>query len=222
MASTIADIPASARPSLCAIIHTCDKYEFCWDGARYYLQKYWRATEVPIYFCNESKALDWPGFGQILTGSGDWADRLMTILNSVDTDYVFYMQEDMWPQREMTSSIIARAFELIQRWGFLSLHVDNGSGAYKLTPVEDDVYRFDPDSPYLVSHQPAIWYRKFLRSCLRPGEGPKTNELMGTKRLQQLGVTNKVGMLIYDWYAHVCRGGRLTDLGRELEQKARE
>ena len=105
------------------VIQTCDEYEKFWHGW-YLMFKRHKMFDLgwPVYFCNEEIDLpfsdirftqiktgkskkymgteqrDWlPTFGGPKQVDEGWSDRLIHILKSVDTKYVFYMQEDQWP-----------------------------------------------------------------------------------------------------------------------------
>ena len=40
------------------ILHTCDSYEFCWDGFLHYFKKNFQIDNIKKYFCNEEKKIN--------------------------------------------------------------------------------------------------------------------------------------------------------------------
>ena len=81
---------------LCVVIHTCDKYDFCWEGWNYYFQKNWDHAGLDVYFLNENVDVDYANVKQFKSGTGEWSDRLIKFLTSVEYEHILYMQEDMW------------------------------------------------------------------------------------------------------------------------------
>ena len=193
---------------LCVIIHTCDKYEFCWEMWYKQLTKYW-IHDVKIYFVNENKPVFFPGVEQLKTGAGEWSDRLIRALDMIDYDNVLYMQEDAWMIKPLDLG-----------WWYHLYNITNAD-AIRLFPANDKMYKIDSDyrfandSPYLVTHQPSIMKKAFLRACLEPGESPWTNEIKGTKRIRGKGYSIWCGDTD-KWYIGACRHGKFTDEAKEL------
>ena len=78
-------------------------------------------------------------------------------------------------------------------------------------------YDCNRESLYLLNHQPSVWNREFLLSCLVKGETPWTNEKEGTKRLSNRpDIDGKIVVIHYDWYNAVCRKGQLQDIGIQM------
>lgn len=197
------------------VVHTCDKYEFLWEGWNHYFKKYWK-SDIPVYFMNEEKDVDFAP--QIKTGKGEWSDRLIKGLKSVPDEHIIYMQEDFWLQDTIDIETIIELF-LQKDMNCLRIHESLlNTRYYSVEPTDvDNLYKFTNDSNYLVSHQFSIWNKEFFLSCLKPNESPWVNEKAGTKRIQ--GVDNKIYGYNLHWYDAVCRKGKLTDRGKELQNE---
>lgn len=92
----------------------------------------------------------------------------------------------------------------------LRLQISPINQFYSLYGSESPFF-FHPTSKYLVSHQPSIWRKDFLLSCLKPGESPWVNEYEGTKRLQNKPeIRQKIAIYPYDWYEHKCIKGQVV------------
>ena len=53
------------------------------------MDKFWdKKIKYPIYFCNEIKNIK--KYNQIKTGNGTFVQNLKTILNKIETKYIFY------------------------------------------------------------------------------------------------------------------------------------
>jgi hypothetical protein len=214
--------------NIAIIIHTCDKYNFLWAGWRHYFQKYWDpAIESPIFFCSETltTAPDMEGpfaWFHILTGKGEWGERLHKILDSLPTeiDTVFYMQEDFWLHRTLPAHVFQSRYETFKKWNMDAYRCCAPSKHFKFRGKYPPRH-YAPDSPYLVTHQASFWKKDFFRSCVLPHEDPWQNEKEGTKRLIKAGRDHRIYFAPYSFYHTVCQKGKLTDLGRELDAQAK-
>lgn len=208
--------------NLSVLIHTFNGYKHLWKGciesARHRLpvgaMKYF-GTDIETDFDTE----DWQ---KLYSGTGEWSDRLIRLIEQIPTDYVLYLQEDHYikcvapdapvygfpdvdhfvrhvmPENDIWRLQISPVNQFYQLTG--QLMDGNGNGNLLL--------HFHPKSKYLVSHQPSIWKKSFLLECLKPGETPWVNEYEGTKRLQKReDLTGKIAIYPYDWYDHVCVKG---------------
>ena len=94
------------------ILHTCDSYEFCWDGFLHYFKKNFQIESIKKYFCNEEKKINLSdGWEQFPTGKGQWSNRLIHILNNIKDDYIIYIQEDMWIHKKMDYDFLNSCYQ---------------------------------------------------------------------------------------------------------------
>ena len=206
--------------NICVIIHTCDKYEFCWEGWYKSFKKYWVFNNnIDVYFVNEEKDVQYDGIKQLKTGYGEWSDRLLIALKKLEYKYVFYMQEDMW----MVKSIdLMYFFDLYKKFNMDALrflnNITTNTIHYKFDNIIDDFMRFSDDSNYLISHQPSIWDKKVFIDCLNKNETPWQNEIDGTKRI----INSKKKLNIYcingfdKWYVPVSKRGNLIPISKKI------
>jgi hypothetical protein len=132
------------------ILHTCDKYEFCWQGFLDYFNKYFR-IDIPKYFCNEEKQLSNHTWYQFRSGNGEWSDRLKIILGAIPTKYVIYMQEDFWLQKKMEQEFFCECYKYFIDNDLNALYVANAFQAtFNYREVDQlgecPVYAFDENS----------------------------------------------------------------------------
>ena len=87
-----------------------DRYSFLWPGWHHYFRRHWDfGIEAPVYFANEDADVRFPGIRQIKTGPGEWSDRLMCALSSIEESNVFYLQEDFWLVRPLPKKFFEKA-----------------------------------------------------------------------------------------------------------------
>ena len=219
------------------IVHTCDKYNFCWDGWYYYFNKYWNYN-LPwkIYFLNETKDINYKNTNQIKSGPGEWSDRLKVGLGKIHSKYIFYLQEDVWLQKKVDFDLFLKLYEIVVKYNINALRIVNKTDPnyYKLNNTSifnGEISKFKNNSKYLVSHQPSIINKDFLIKTLIPNESPWDNEINGTNRLQneqiikyKWGLFKYSGIpdhkiylfLINNWYSAVVRQGSFTEDGEKL------
>ncbi|WP_316734833.1 hypothetical protein [Pedobacter aquatilis] len=181
-----------SKNNVALLVHACDRYEFLYKGFDYTFSKNWN-FEIPCsyYFATEVKDVTIKGFTNIKSGKGEWADRLATLLRSIDEEYVLYFQEDMWLSKPLSASFFTELFQIASanNWQQVKLH---SSDVYKTRETEDFIEGFNiaevdnKASNFLMSHQITLWKKDFLLAQLYKKEHPWRNERKGTKRLKKL------------------------------------
>lgn len=193
--------------TLSVLVHTFDRYRHLWQGCldawqqhSEYTGAFYLGTDIETDFKH-----DYIGKNILLSGHGEWSDRLIRLLGQVNTTHVLYCQEDHWPHGELP---IQKAIScLLERPNLLRLQIAPVNQFYSLYGSELPLF-FHPSSKYLVSHQPSIWKKEFLISCLQSGETPWVNEYEGTKRLKNSPeIRDRIAIYPYDWYRHKCVRG---------------
>src|SRR5690606_38236054 len=127
-----------------------------------YDQKVIFGSDVPcendIYIYNKKHKV-------LYSGLGEWSDRLTRLLNQIPTDYVLYCQEDHYPFKSPPN--FEEMMQIMVEKDLLRLQISPANHFYSLQSIEKTLF-FHPSSKYLVSHQPSIWRKDFLLSCLEP------------------------------------------------------
>jgi hypothetical protein len=195
------------------ILHTMDSYERYWDYWWYFTTKY--CQHKNIIFVSEN--LD-PSFKnhvrQFKTGTGQWGERLLKALSNIDTNYIFYMQEDFWPISDFpyTQEIIDKVInEQINCW-----RICEDSFFYSLDKVEPNIFKYKQNSLYTLSHQFSLWEVPFLKKYIEPQETPWENETQGSTRMNNEEVEHKIYLQKNYWYRAVVKQGKLEPIGKEL------
>ncbi len=175
------------------LVHSCDRYEFLFKGFEHFFSKHWKFS-IPCnyYFATEERHVSVNGFKNVLSGKGEWTNRLALLLNeNIKEEYVLYFQEDMWLKKAVNEKFFTKLFSEVQenKWQQVKLH---SSEVYKTIATRDFIEGFNiakidnAASDYLMSHQVTLWNRLFLLEQLTKNEHPWRNERRGTKRLKQL------------------------------------
>lgn len=196
------------------ILHTCDKYNQYWNYWWYFTNKYCQHSN--IIFASEEMLPDFSSKITLYrTGTGEWGSRLLNILNNVKTDYVFYMQEDFWP-----ISSFPYTQETIDQ--FIDEHVHcwricEYSYLYSLSWINSNIFRYNQNSLYTLSHQFSLWRTDFLKKYILKSENPWENETYGSLRMNKSN--HKIYFQSNKWYESVVSKGILQNNGKIMLEK---
>lgn len=181
------------NPNFALLVHTCDRYQFLYQGFSAFFNKYWDFNNpCNYYFATETLDVKIDGFKNVRSGTGQWSDRLAHLLrNEIKEKYVIYFQEDMWLNKPVSPTFFTEIFTLIEtnNWKQVKL---TSSDVYHTNATGIEVEGFtiaqldNKKSGYLMSHQVTIWDREYLLAQLPKDEHPWRNERKGTKRLKKL------------------------------------
>ena len=205
---------------LAIIVHTCDKYEFVWEGWYKTFKKHWDFDlGIDIYFTNEEKDVSFNGIKQLKTGEGEWSDRLRTAFNSIPHKHIFYWQEDMWMKKPLTDFSTYYNDFIKYNMDYLMFlvgqNLDNNYLSYEENTIDDKYLKYNiPNAKWVIFHQPAIWKKEFFLKYLQHSEDPWVNEIEGTKRAREDHKTKEINAYnikeLIAWYMPVVRRGRLV------------
>lgn len=207
---------------LAIVVHTCDKYEFCWDGWWKTFSRNWNFDlGIDIYFANEEKDVNFPKIKQLKTGKGTFTDRLRTAFNKIPHKYVIYWQEDMWMLEmidnfeyhfnifvEHNMDFLTFMYDVNKNYnnGFLKFHNESLNGEYLKYDIEK--------TPFVIVHQPTIYKKDFYLKYLQESETAEWSERDSTFMAKQdnykkeiIGY-NVIGLNY--WYVPCCHSGKLV------------
>ncbi len=198
----------------CSLLcHTFNQYEKYWDGFLNGWKNYihdqelqnsvWGHEDIDNYYFGTDEPFhvkhDFGRFKVIYSGKGEWSDRLINLLTQIPTEYVLYMQEDQWPTAGPPN--IAKLLAFMVQNDVWRLQISPIVQFYSLVGCKIPLY-FHWKSKYLMSHQPSIWKKDFLLSCLQPNENPWKNEYEATKRLNKPEIQGRIAIYPHSWYSH--------------------
>jgi len=197
------------------ILHSMDSYSRFWNPW-YHLFNLHCKNHGPIIFLSEEKEPDFiDDVTHIKTGAGEWGERLLRALKQIDSELVFYMQEDFWcvNDYELTDQLL----EMFEKYGMDQLHIKENTHLISTKKIEDNLYRFEQNSEYTQNHQFGLWRKDKLIENVLPHENPWRNEVDGSKRLNEK--PHNVYLLDFHWYVSVCRRGELMERGEKIIEK---
>ena len=77
------------------LIGACDKYSILWDNFVTLFNKYWEIDCNKI-FVSENYKKDYDGYNFHLPGNLNWSNRIISSLDNIKTEYVFFVLEDYY------------------------------------------------------------------------------------------------------------------------------
>lgn len=171
------------------LVSSYDRGEDLWNGFFTLYKKYWN-NNFPIVLNTESKKYSFDGLNiktfNIFNSNSkvSWAKRLKKTLEKIDTDYIIFLLEDYWFEKEVDNTMINKSLEWIKK--------DNNIACFYFQPIDDDnnidsikypFYQLRPKKgPYIFNCQAALWDRKKLMKLLRFHESAWDWELYGSLR----------------------------------------
>ena len=179
--------------SFALLVHSCDRYQFLHKGFYYFFSMYWdHSIPCKCYLSTEEKDSIIPGFENIKTGKGEWADRFRFLLTEkIKEDYILFFQEDMWLTKKVNPKFFKELFAMVaeKKWKMVKLH---SSDVYKTISTPYYIEGFNVTivdvlhSKFLFSHQVTLLEKQFLISQLFKNERPWQNEQLASERLKKL------------------------------------
>ena len=197
------------------ILHSMDSYSKFWNPW-YHLFNLHCKNHGPIIFLSEEKEPDFVNdVTHIKTGEGEWGERLLIALEQIESEFVFYMQEDFWCIKdfELTDNIL----EMFEEYKMDQLHIKENINLIKTIKIKDNLLKFAQDSEYTQNHQFGLWRKNKLKDNVLPNENPWENEINGSIRLNKN--PHNIYLLDYHWYISVCRRGQLMERGEKIIKK---
>lgn len=181
-----------SKNNVALLVHACDRYEFLYKGFDFFFSRNWDfKIQCSYYFATEVKNAKVNGFTNIKSGKGEWADRLATLLRSIDEEYVLYFQEDMWLSNPVNVNFFNELFDFANQHDCKQIKL-HSSDVYTTKETGNFIEGFNiteidnKASHFLMSHQVTLWRKDFLLAQLYKKEHPWRNERKGTKRLKKL------------------------------------
>lgn len=175
------------------LINTCDKFDDCWEPFFKLFTTYWPDCKGTIYLNTEHKSFKYPGLKikclKVADENTDkrltWSECLIKALDSIDEDYVLYLQEDYFFNATVNNSLFHKTLELMQRnpeMECLHLRSRVGMGSVFLEEEELQLIERNNSVNYSASCQASIWKKEILLKLVEPSENGWDFEKFGSIR----------------------------------------
>ena len=167
-------------------------------------------------------------------GNNEWGERFIASLKKIDSDYVFILYDDYYPECEFNREKFFNLLDILQ--------LEDWDCCY-LTPVikptkgdiflKDGVFKINKNRPFKLNTTAAIWKKNSLLSVFYKGDDPWSWEAFGgyRKSAKQLKIfsISKFSSFQYKFSHHtggsIYRGGWvesvLVDTGYIFDQRVK-
>ena len=172
------------------LIGTCDKYSFLWENFKTLQTKYIDLPDSPKVVFTES--LDFgEGYTMSHLQNPHWSNLLKDALDKVTTEFVFFVLEDYFFVKKITSDDFSQITEAMDKHSLSKFMFVAPDGMTHLTaaPMRPITNLSMPGnhflqhigSQYLTSVQPSVWRTDYLRECVKKDWNPWQFEIEGSK-----------------------------------------
>jgi len=154
------------------LVHTFDGYQRYWEPWIHFFFKFHPEPVWPVYFASEKVPIRNNCCLPILTGKGEWGQRLISALQQIPEEYIFYFQEDIWLTEELTQNYLNTAVQTLIKndLNYLKLQADCRFTVHMRDNWQDRRW-------YIVSHHPGLWKKSYLLSTLQANMTPFKHEI---------------------------------------------
>ena len=181
--------------SYAILVNTYDGFEDCWNPFFKLLSVYWPDCDGKLYLNTEKKEFSFPGLEIVSLKVAEgvdrrltWSECLINALDSIEEEYVLYLQEDYFLESQVNNGLINEIFDLMkERDAIDCIHFLStvGTGKEYLKEKEYTLYERDLAANYSISCQAAFWKKSVLKSYVNPKENGWRFELNGSKRAKK-------------------------------------
>lgn len=205
------------------LIGTCDAYSMLWNNFVTLTDRYWD-VDCRKLFVPEHKKAEYPGYETHSPGIMSWSSRILSALDTVETEYTFFVLEDYYFTELLNEEEISIHINFLKNVSGNKIMLD-----YKcrgLTLVDSmqyqnrEVLRLSEYSDYLTSIQPSVWRTRHLKEVMHKDWSPWDFEIKGSNMLK--GHEQDTYLMVREqkpyWNA-VRRGLKISPGWEDIKQK---
>jgi len=121
------------------------------------------------------------------------------------------MQEDFWPKIKCNPKDYIDTFF---KYNMDALRICPDYPTYSLTHINNDLFKFNKTSDYLMNHAFSLWSKEYFLKYVDPNDNPWQNELVRTPIIAK--TAHNIYLIKYEWYNPVVSKGVLTKKGIDM------
>lgn len=176
----------SGDGDLTIIVNTCDSYADVLDIFFYALKKYWSDISFKIVINTENCFYNYPAITHNYNGKttkDDWGARLLSTLDSVETEFVLMLYDDFILEDFVHESMVAKVLQIMrQNITIGAIYLVNTNLPLEEGNDNSCFVRVKDKADYCLSSFPAIWRKDVLQKYTAPGDTPWAWEVFGSYR----------------------------------------
>lgn len=151
------------------VVTSCDAFQECWEPFIYSINKYWNDCLWDIYLVTNFNSIENNSVKFIKVGDDKgWASNLKKAINQIDAEYIIYLHEDFFINREVKSEEIVKHIEYCKKNNIDYLRLFGPF--FDKYEIEGTSYSLSPKSkPYRICLRTAIWKKESFDKLLIEG-----------------------------------------------------
>jgi hypothetical protein len=172
--------------SIPILVASCDAYADLWRPFFTIFFRKWVDCPFPLYLGTNHLLYDDPRVTIVDIGDDTtWTSGVASMLKRIGSEHVILFLEDFFLEERVDTSRIQRSVDVVRVEGLACLrlvaHMPLAVRPVCAAPGYSDLGIIEPDTPYRVSAQVAIWRTESLLRLLVPGANPWEFELLASK-----------------------------------------
>lgn len=169
------------KDNVTIIINSCDSYGDVIELFFKAFDEYWPNNKFPIVLNVESS--DILAYTEMEKVGKGWGERLIDVLDSIETDYVIMVFDDFILEDFVDENKIYAALDILKNDTESSVFYLNAACLRDHQDDPDNDYRLlKQDSDYRMNSVPSIWKKNDLKFFTRPIDNPWSWEVFGSYR----------------------------------------
>lgn len=158
--------------NLTILVASFDAYYDAWKPFAFFFARHWPDCPYPVRVITNRFRLDEGRFRELPVGEHrGWSNKLLKALESLDTDYVLYIQEDQFVLRPVSQPQFESDLAYCVAHGADSLSYRAFPGVEAgYQPIHERFGVIGRNSNHRTKADPCIWKRSSLIKLLRPNE----------------------------------------------------
>lgn len=178
---------------LSIFVNTSDNFEDCWIPFFTLFRRYWPDCPYPIILNTETKDFQFGGLSiqcaQVAVGETrrlSWSECLARSLDTIDTPYILYLQEDYFLENPVRTDLLETLLAELRAGRADVIRIKECGGAGPWTPTGNpQLWEVSQTAKYRISLQAGLWRKATLRNHVRLHESPWQLEIFGSARARR-------------------------------------
>lgn len=174
------------------VVNSTDYYSEAWDPFFKLLEVFWPNRTIPVVLNTETKSPDWLPAGATVHHNkmpGDkkmWPECLWSVLDSVESPYILYLQEDYFLNGPVSEIAMKQMVEILDS-GDADVVRSAGTGLFDDYQASSHAgwVEVTRNHGYYACTQATLWRKEALRDLVVSGETAWEFERHGTKRARK-------------------------------------
>jgi hypothetical protein len=181
------DMKTKYNESVTLLINTCDAYNDVLELFICAFKEYWPDCHYPVVVNTESKVfLDYPASIHAYQNNGatdHWGERLLSTLDSIDTEFVIMLFDDFILESDVDTSALFEAIQLLKSDINIAVVYLINTALPTCNITNDTKFiKIKNKAEYKLNSSPAIWRKSSLSSYTGIYDTPWSWEVFGSYR----------------------------------------